>query len=80
MLESAFRGWGVCSQGVSAPGGVSGLRGSGPGGGVCWRGVWFRSRGGVSQHALKQTPPLLTESQMPVKTLPWPNFVVAGKN
>ena len=25
-------------------------------------------------------PPLWTESQTPVKTLPWPNFVVAGKN
>ena len=24
--------------------------------------------------------PLLTESQTPVKTLPWPNFVAAGKN
>ena len=36
--------------------------------------------GCVSQHALRQTPPLLTESQTPVKTLPWPNFVAAGKN
>ena len=35
--------------------------------------------GVVSQHALRQTPPLLTESQMPVKTLPCPNFVVGGK-
>ena len=25
-------------------------------------------------------PPLWTESQTPVKTLPWPNFVAAGKN
>ena len=24
------------------------------------------------------TPPLWTESQTPVKTLPWPNFVAAG--
>ena len=24
-------------------------------------------------------PPPLIESQTPVKTLPWPNFVVAGK-
>ena len=40
---------------------------SAPGVGVC-----------VSQHALRQTPPLLTESQTPVKTLPWPNFVAAG--
>ena len=34
--------------------------------------------GEVSQHALRQTPPLWTESQTPVKTLPWPNFVAAG--
>ena len=26
------------------------------------------------------TPPPWTESQTPVKTLPWPNFVAAGKN
>ena len=36
--------------------------------------------GGVSQDALWQTPPRCTESQTPVKTLPWPNFVAAGKN
>ena len=35
--------------------------------------------GVVSQHALRQTPPpLLTESQTPVKTLPLPNFVADG--
>ena len=81
---------GVCSWGgVSAPRGVSVPRGvsalgvcvysqggllpgvSAPGG-VC-------SRGGVSQDALRQRPPLWTESQTPVKTLPWPNFVAAGK-
>ena len=56
--------------GVSAPG-VLLLGVSAPGGGLLL--------GGVSQHALRQTPPLpLTESQMPVKTLPWPNFVAAG--
>ena len=51
-------------------------RGAGPGGGVCSGGG-----GGVvlSQHVLRHTPPL-TESQTPVKTLPWPNFVAAGKN
>ena len=38
-------------------------------GGVC-------SGGWVSQHALRQTP--WTESQTPVKTLPWPNFVAGG--
>ena len=49
------------------------------GGGACAGGCAW-SRGGLaSQHALRQTPPpLWTESQMPVKTLPWPNFVVAG--
>ena len=75
-----FRGcllWGVvyfrgCLPGGSASGGVSALGGCLPwGGGVC-------SQGGVSQHALRQTPPPLTESQTPVKTLPWPNFVAAG--
>ena len=70
---------GLWFGGVSAPRGVSAL------GGVCSREVsaWGMSapRGGViSQHALRQTPPpSKTESQMPVKTLPWPNFVVAGK-
>ena len=71
--------WGCLLWGVSALGsvwsqGVSGPRGvSGPMGGVCYGGVW------VSQHALRKTPsPLLTESQTPVKTLPWPNFVATG--
>ena len=47
--------WGVCSRGVPGPGGVCSwglLQGdawSGGGGGVC-------SRGGASQHALRQTP------------------------
>ena len=74
---------GVCSGGLSAPGGclLQGgclLRGvSAPEGcllpwGVCSRGMV------VFQHALRQTPPLWTESQTPVKTLPWPNFVAAG--
>ena len=91
MPESTSRGGGVLSPrhvylvpgrggylvpgGVLSPGGCvcSGVGGvSGPGG-VCSGGV-------VSQHALRQTPPLWTESQTPVKTLPWPNFVVAGNN
>ena len=60
---------GVCFRGVFAPWGVC----SG-GGGVCSQGCL------VSQHALRQTPlPLRAESQMPVKTLPWPNFVAASK-
>ena len=81
MLDSATGGRGVCSQGgwcLLLGGwcllrGVSAPRGAGllPGGLL---------RGGVSQYALRQTPPLLTESQTPVKTLPWPNFVAAGKH
>ena len=59
-------GEGVSAAGGSAPGG-SGLGGLLPGGVVV-----------VSQHALGQTTPLWTESQTPVKTLPWPNFVAAG--
>ena len=70
-------------RGVSAPRGVSALgrgvsalgRGvSAPGGCLLWGG------GVVSQHALRQTPPLWTKSQMPVKTLPWPNFIAAGND
>ena len=57
--------WGVCSWGVFALGGVSAQGGFCSWGSVC---SW-----GVSQHALRQTP--RTDSQMPVKTLPWPNFV-----
>ena len=63
-----------------------------PGGGVClvgggsaWSGGACLVQGGslvqgglASQHALRQTPPLWTESQTLVKTLPWPNFVAAG--
>ena len=50
------------------PGGVPGPRGvSGP-------------RGGVSQHALRQTPSPLVDRHTLVKTLPWPNFVAAGNN
>ena len=51
-------------------------------------GVWSRGgllpggglvRGGISQHALRQTPAPV-DRQTPVKILPWPNFVAAGKN
>ena len=62
---------------MSAPGGVSAL------GDMVWGGLdrgGLCSEGVVSQHALRQTPPLWTESQTPVKTLPWPNFVAAGNN
>ena len=54
----------MSAPGGSAPGGVC-SGGSAPG-------------GGVSQHALRHPPPLWTESQTPVKTLPLPNFVAAG--
>ena len=81
--------WGVWSQGGvcsggSGPGG-SALGGSGPGGcplqGVSGpRGVSAPVVGGllrgVSAH--EADTPLWTESQTPVKTLPWPNFVAAG--
>ena len=68
-------GWGVCSQGGLVPGG-SGPWGSAPGGsapgdsglsgGVWSGGVWSRGDlllGGISQHALRQTPlpPLWTD-------------------
>ena len=69
---------GVCSQGVSAPGGsalggVSAPGVSAPGGCLLPGGVY------PSMHWGRHSP-LLTESQMPVKTLPWPNFVAAGNN
>ena len=63
---------GVCVvQGGGGPGGSgpggSGPRGSGPGGSPYPGG------------SPCQRPPLWAESQTPVKTLPWPNFVAAGK-
>ena len=64
---------GVCSQGVSGPGRKWGcaLGGCLLRGGVC--------SGGISQHAPEaDTPPV--DRQTPVKILPWPNFVAAGKN
>ena len=71
MLESASGG-GVCSGGVSAlggcllggvcSGGVSALGGSALGGlfwgGLLGGGVCSRGGGVVSQHALRQTPPV----------------------
>ena len=65
--------------GCLLPGGVGG---SGLGGVCSGGGVWSGPGGVVSGHTLRQTPspPLWTESQMPLKTLPWPNFVAAGKN
>ena len=62
---------GVCSGGGLAQGGLlqGGSRGVWP-----WGGCLLP--GGISQHALRQTPPV--DRQMPVKILPWPNFVAAG--
>ena len=57
---------GCLLQGVSAPGGVYSQ-----GGCLLLRGV------GIAACTEADTP-LLTESQTPVKTLPWPNFVAAG--
>ena len=48
-------------RGVSAPGGSAPALGG----------------GGVSQHALRQTPPPVDRHTL-VKILPWPNFVAAG--
>ena len=68
---------GVCSGGgVSAPGG-----GVCSQGGVCSRGCLLPGGGGIPACTEADTPPpLWTESQTPVKTLPWPNFVAAGNN
>ena len=85
---SAPRGVCLLPGGVSTPGGVC-SRGGLLRGGVCSQGGGLLQggllqggggllRGGVSQDALRQRPPLWTESQTPVKTLPWPNFVAAG--
>ena len=47
--------------------------------GVCFQGGSAPREGGIP--ACTEADPLLwTESQMPVKTLPWPNFVVAGND
>ena len=57
--------WGVSALvGLLRSGGGSTARGgvvSAPEGGVCSRGS---ALGGVSQHALRQTPPLLTERRL----------------
>ena len=90
MLESASRGvvsppgkWcllqgsGVCSGVVSALGGLV----SAPEGGV---GVWSGGRvsgpGGYIPACTEADPLLPVDRQTPVKILPWPNFVAAGKN
>ena len=67
------------SQGGSCPRGWGGLVLGGSGA----RGVWCQGGlvpggFGVSQHALRQTPPPPVDRQMLVKISPWPNFVAAG--
>ena len=73
---------GVCYRGGSLVwGGGSLVWGGLPGPGEsAWLGASLVPRGLASQHALRQSPPLRTESQTPVKTLPLPNFIAAGKN
>ena len=71
LLLGGLLGAGVCSEGCLLPG-VSALGGLLPGGCVLQGGVSApggSARGGVSQDALRQRPPLWTESQTPVKTL-----------
>ena len=57
-------------QSASRWGGLLPGRVPGPGG---------SAPGGVSQHALRQTPLPPVDRHTPVKILPWPNFVAAGK-
>ena len=66
---------GVWSGGVSAPGGVFAL-GVSSWGGICSGGHLLP--GGGIPTCTEAEPPLWTESQTPIKTLPWPNFIVAG--
>ena len=81
LLPGGCLFWGMSAPGdVSAPGGVSALGGLVPGGYVCSRGGGGGGGGGIPACTEADPPALLTESQMPVKTLPWPNFVAAGKN
>ena len=77
---------GVCSQGGVCSGGVcfwggcmSAPRGVPAPGGFCSQGVSAPGGCGIPACTEADTP-LWTESQMPVKTLPWPNFVAAGNN
>ena len=58
---------------MSAPGGCP-LRGY-----LLW-GVSVPVGGGIPACTEAHPSPLWTESQMPIKTLPWPNFVAAGNN
>ena len=46
-------------------------------GGGAWSGGCMVPGGGIPAYT-EADPPLLTESQMPVKILPCPNFVAGG--
>ena len=72
LCRSLLPGGGCLLQGMSAPGGCVS---------ASWGG-WVSGPGGYpSVHWGRHPPPhLWTESQTPVKTLPWPNFIAAGKN
>ena len=69
LLLGGGGSWGgVCFPwGVSASGAVCLLLG----GSASWGGI---------PACTEAEPPLGTESQMNVKTLPWPNFVATGKH
>ena len=49
-------------------------------GGLLPGGVSAPGGGGIPACTEADPPPVWTESQTPVKTLPWPNFVAAGNN
>ena len=76
QVRGVYLVWGV----YLVPGGVPGP------GGCTWSwggylpGTPPRGPGTSPPGTRPGTPPLLTESQTPVKTLPWPNFVAAGKD
>ena len=69
---------GGSAPGGSAPGGGAWSGGLVQGGGCLLRGV--SAPGGLSQHALRQTPLPPVDRHTPVKILPWPNFVAAGND
>ena len=56
LLRGVVSALGGCLVPGEPVGGVGLLGGSGPGGSVCWGGV--SAPRGVSQHALRQTPPV----------------------
>ena len=71
----------VWSRGIWYQGG-SGARGVVWSQGVWYKGgVWFRGGSGARGYipACTEADPPPVDRQMPVKILPWPNFVAAGK-